>query len=181
MAWDLGAEFTIDPTITPHLNGDRSILDLNIAREDLRKIFETESLVGNVDAFTAPPGPVDEDTLDGTPCSAGHSSSYISPHGDVYPCVQFPLTCGNVRQDRFMDIWQGSAGFGEVRAIRARDLPVCSSCGHVGTCTRCPGLAYMEGSMYGPSSADCESLSCVQAFLRQVCDWAPQRARCPAL
>jgi AdoMet-dependent heme synthase len=156
MARELGAEFTIDPTITPHLNGDRSILDLNIDREELRRIFETESLVGDVDAFTAAPGPIDEDTLDGTPCSAGHSSSYISPHGDVYPCVQFPLTCGNVRQDRFLDIWQGSAGFGEIRAIRARDLPVCSSCGHVGTCTRCPGLAYMEGSMYGPSSADCE-------------------------
>jgi len=156
MARELGAEFTIDPTITPHLNGDRSILDLNVGREELRKIFETESLVGDVDAFTAAPGPIDEDTLDGTPCSAGHSSSYISPHGDVYPCVQFPLTCGNVRQDRFLDIWQGSAAFGEVRAIRARDLPVCSSCGHVGTCTRCPGLAYMEGSMYGPSSADCE-------------------------
>jgi len=156
LARETGAEFTIDPTITPHLNGDRSLLDLNVAREDLRKIFETESLVGNVAEFTAPPGPVDDDILDGTPCSAGHSSSYISPHGDVYPCVQFPLTCGNVRRDRFLDIWQGSAGFREVRAIRARDLPVCSSCGHVGACSRCPGLAYMEGSMYGPSSADCE-------------------------
>ena len=44
----------------------------------------------------------------------------------------------------------------EVRSIRARDLPVCSTCSHVGTCTRCPGLAYMEGNMRGPSSADCE-------------------------
>lgn len=156
MAREVGAEFTIDPTITPHLNGDRSLLDLNLDREDLRKIFETESLVGDLAAFTAPPGPVDDDVLDGTPCSAGHSSSYISPHGDVYPCVQFPLTCGNVRRNRFLDIWQGSQGFTEVRAIRARDLPVCSTCGHVGSCSRCPGLAYMEGNMYGPSSADCE-------------------------
>ena len=156
MARDLGAEFTIDPTITPHINGDRSLLDLNIGRQDLRQLFETESLVGDVDAFTAPPGLVDEDVLDGTPCSAGHSSSYISPHGDVYPCVQFPLACGNVRRSRFLDIWEGSAEFKQIRAIRARDLPVCSSCSHVGSCSRCPGLAYMEGSMYGPSSADCE-------------------------
>ena len=156
LAREHGAEFTIDPTITPHLNGDRSILDLNIAREDLRKLFETESLVGDVAAFTQAPGPVDDDVLDGTPCSAGHSSSYISPHGDVYPCVQFPLTCGNVRQDRFLDIWQGSTAFKEVRGIHARDLPVCSSCSHVGSCSRCPGLAYMEGNMYGPSAADCE-------------------------
>jgi len=26
----------------------------------------------------------------------------------------------------------------------------------VGSCTRCPGLAYMEGNMRGPSSQDCE-------------------------
>ena len=44
----------------------------------------------------------------------------------------------------------------DVRSIRARDLPVCSTCTHVGTCTRCPGLAYMEGNMRGPSSQDCE-------------------------
>jgi radical SAM protein with 4Fe4S-binding SPASM domain len=159
LARELGAEFTIDPTITPHINGDRSILDLNVGREDLRKIFKTESLVGDVAAFTAPPSPADDEIgsiLDGTPCSAGHSSSYISPHGDVYPCVQFPLVCGNVRRSRFTDIWQDAAGFREIRKIRARDLPVCSSCGHVGSCSRCPGLAYMEGSMYGPSSADCE-------------------------
>lgn len=159
LARECGAEFTIDPTITPHLNGDRSILDLNIAREDLRKIFETESLVGDVARFTAPPEPgaeTMEGIPDGTPCSAGHSSAYISPRGDVYPCVQFPLLCGNVRQRPFADIWKNSSPFLEVRSIRARDLPVCSSCSHVGTCSRCPGLAYMEGSMYGPSSADCE-------------------------
>ena len=34
-AREIGAGFTLDPTITPHLNGDRSILALNISREDL--------------------------------------------------------------------------------------------------------------------------------------------------
>src|ERR1700756_1849319 len=29
-------------------------------------------------------------------------------------------------------------------------------CSHVGSCTRCPGLAFMEGNMRGPSSQDCE-------------------------
>jgi len=44
----------------------------------------------------------------------------------------------------------------EVRSIQAKDLTVCSSCSHVTSCTRCPGLAYLEGSMRGPSTADCE-------------------------
>jgi hypothetical protein len=55
-----------------------------------------------------------------------------------------------------MDIWRDSAQLNEVRSITARDLPVCSGCSHVGTCSRCPGLAYMEGNMRGPSTQDCE-------------------------
>ena len=40
--------------------------------------------------------------------------------------------------------------------IRVKDLTTCTSCSHVSNCTRCPGLAYMEGNMRGPSSQDCE-------------------------
>ncbi len=156
LAVGLGAEFTIDPTITPHLNGDRSILDLNVGREDLAALFGDESLVGDTAAFCAPPPAVDAEVLDGIPCSAGHTSCYVSPHGDVYPSVQFPIVCGNIRQTPFAEIWRESPRLHEVRSIRARDLTTCASCGHVGTCSRCPGLAFMEGSMYGPSSADCE-------------------------
>jgi len=156
LAGRLGAEFTIDPTITPHISGDRAITALNISRAELAEVFRDEALVGDVAAFCAPPAPVSGDTLDETPCSAGHTSCYIAPNGDVYPCVQFPLACGNVLRERFLNIWQRSPQFQQVRAIRARDLPVCSTCGHVGSCSRCPGLAFMEGSMYGPSSSDCE-------------------------
>ena len=156
LARELGAEFTIDPTITPHINGDRSLLALNISREDLRKVMHDRSLVGNIEEFCAPPQAADADVMDGLPCSAGHSACYISPYGDLYPCVQFPLPSGNVRKQRFIDIWKHSPQLAEVRSIRARDLPVCSSCAHVSGCSRCPGLAFMEGNMRGPSTADCE-------------------------
>jgi len=70
--------------------------------------------------------------------------------------VQFPLPTGNIRQQKFLDIWNFSPQMKEVRSIQAKDLTVCSSCSHVSSCSRCPGLAYMEGSMRGPSTADCE-------------------------
>jgi radical SAM protein with 4Fe4S-binding SPASM domain len=156
LAKELGVEFTIDPTITPKMDGDRSVLSLGIGGDDLRQVFRNGDLVGNVEEFCAPPPAVDDDALDGLPCSAGHTACYISPYGDVYPCVQFPLPTGNVRKQKFLDIWRHSPQMNEVRSIHARDLPVCSTCTHVGTCTRCPGLAYLEGSMRGPSSQDCE-------------------------
>ncbi len=156
LAQELGAEYTIDPTITPKMDGDRSILPLGIGGEDLRQVFRNGDLVGNVEEFCAPPPAVDDDVLDGFPCSAGHTACYISPYGDVYPCVQFPLPTGNVRKQKFLEIWRHSPQMNEVRSIHGRQLPVCSTCAHLGTCTRCPGLAYMEGNMRGPSSQDCE-------------------------
>jgi radical SAM protein with 4Fe4S-binding SPASM domain len=155
LAAELDAQFTIDPTITPHFTGDRSLLELGLQREQLSEVFHTSSLVGDVDAFCSI-SPVEEDVLDAIPCSAGHTACYISPNGTLYPCVQFPLPCGNVRTQRFQEIWAGSPQLLEVRSIRARHLTVCSSCRHAGGCTRCPGLAYMEGDMRGPSTADCE-------------------------
>jgi len=156
LAQELGAEYTIDPTITPKMDGDRSIIPLGIEGNDLRQVFRNPDLVGNVDEFCAPPPAADEGVMDETPCSAGHTACYISPYGELFPCVQFPLPSGNVRTQRFIDIWNHSAQLNDVRSIRARDLPVCSTCSHVGTCTRCPGLAYMEGNMRGPSTQDCE-------------------------
>jgi AdoMet-dependent heme synthase len=156
LAAELGAQVTIDPTITPMMDGDRSILDLNVNEAALREVFQNEGLAGNVDEFCAPPQGPDEGALDMLPCSAGHTACYVSPYGDVYPCVQFPLPSGNVRRTKFVDIWRHSPQLNEVRSITLRELPTCSQCTHGGTCTRCPGLAYMEGNMRGPSYQDCE-------------------------
>jgi radical SAM protein with 4Fe4S-binding SPASM domain len=156
LAKDLGVSYTLDPTITPKMDGDRSILALRIPGSVLNQVLHNEELVGNVEEFCAPPPPPGEDIMEGFPCSAGHTACYISPYGDVFPCVQFPLPSGNVRQQKFLDIWRYSPQLREVRSIRAKDLTICSTCAHVGTCTRCPGLAYAEGSMRGPSTADCE-------------------------
>ncbi len=156
LAQELGVDCTIDPTVTPHMNGDRSLVALGISGGDLRQVFRNPDVVANVEEFCAPPSAVEDDALDELPCSASHTFCYISPYGDVFPCVQFPLPTGNVRRQRFIDIWRHSPEMNEVRSIRPRHLPVCSACSHVGTCTRCPGLAYMEGNMRGPSSQDCE-------------------------
>jgi AdoMet-dependent heme synthase len=155
LAAELGVECSIDPTITPKMDGDTSVLALRLQAPQMLRVFTDRSLVG--DDFCLPPRTeVDEEELDALPCSAGHTACYISPYGDIYPCVQFPLPSGNLRQQRFEEIWYGSSQLNEVRAIRMRDLPTCSSCGHMSSCSRCPGLAYMEGNMRGPSSADCE-------------------------
>ena len=156
LARELGASFITDPTVTPMMDGDRGVLSLRIPGQALPEVFHDPDLVGNPDEYCAPPAPASKGDLDCLPCSAGHTACYISPYGDVFPCVQFPLPTGNIRRQKFLDIWKNSPQLAQVRSIRTGDLPVCSGCSHVASCTRCPGLAWMEGNMRGPSSADCE-------------------------
>jgi radical SAM protein with 4Fe4S-binding SPASM domain len=156
LADELGVECTLDPTITPMMDGNRSTLKLGVDRDALQQVFRDAAVVGDVDEFCAMAPEAGEDDLNATPCSAGHTACYVSPYGDVFPCVQFPLPTGNVRRQRFIDIWRHSPDMNDVRSVRIKDLTTCSSCTHVSKCTRCPGLAYMEGNMRGPSSQDCE-------------------------
>jgi AdoMet-dependent heme synthase len=120
LARELGVAYTLDPTITPKMDGDTSILALRIPGSELKQVFHSEELVGNVEEFCAPPPAPGEDVMEGFPCSAGHTACYISPYGDVFPCVQFPLPSGNVRRQKFLDIWRHSPQLKEVRSIRAQ-------------------------------------------------------------
>lgn len=172
LAEEVGANYTLDPTITPMIDGGTEVLRYRASAGDVARVFHDSTLVGDVEEFCAPPGAVGEDILEGLPCSAGHTACYISPYGDLYPCVQFPLTCGNVRHQKFEQIWRASPQLLEVRSIRGKDLATCSACSHLGTCTRCPGLAFMEGNMRGPSSVDCE-----KSFIRTGSPSAGMMAR----
>src|SRR5580698_1340116 len=46
LATEVGAQFTVDPTITPMMDGDRSILNLNIEQAELEQVFRDSSLLG---------------------------------------------------------------------------------------------------------------------------------------
>lgn len=160
LARELGVSYSLDPMVTPRMDGDTSVLALRAPLWALQKAVRNQELSGAVpdNAVSAPaPHEVAEDL----PCTAGHNSCYISPYGDVFPCVQFPLPSGNVRRQSFLDIWKNSRELNQVRSLRNKHLSTCSSCSHLANCTRCPGLAYMEGDMGGPSTADCQ-----QSFAR---------------
>ena len=156
LAAGLGADFSIDPTITPHMSHECSLAELRLPQEDLSRIVRDASLVARPEEFCAPAPLVSREILDEIPCSAGHTACYISPSGKVYPCVQFPLLAGDLRQQRFLDIWRRSPQLESLRLVHNRDLPRCSACRHLPICSRCPGLAYMEGDLRGISSLDCE-------------------------
>src|SRR5207248_70751 len=54
----------------------------------------------------------------------------------------------------------------------------CSTCSNQKGCSRCPGLAYMEGNMRGPSTQDCEK-SLARTGVESVNLHAKKTARAP--
>jgi hypothetical protein len=107
-----------------------------------------------VEEFCAVPPRPGEDELQSLACSAGHTACCVSPYGDFYPCVQFPLTCGNVRQRSFLDIWRNSEQWKELRSIRMKDLTGFSSVRTLRTARAVQ--AWLPWKAIGPSAQDCE-------------------------
>ena len=156
LASELGAAYTLDPSVTPKINGDRSVLAHRAGVEALRQVLGDPALAQETQPACETGGSAHDSLAANVPCSAGHSLVYLDPYGRVFPCVQFPLLCGNLREQPFAEIWKSSAALRQVRAVRISDLPVCAGCAHVADCSRCPGLAYLEGDMTGRSRVDCE-------------------------
>jgi AdoMet-dependent heme synthase len=157
LAERLGVLSGFDPMITAKNDGDTSPIKLRITRKELRQVLLDPDLnptSGKRELREIPPVRGD---LDDVPCGAGHNACYIGAYGDVTPCVAMPISCGNVRDEPFAEIWRRSPEMLRIRSIRIRDLHTCSSCAASPFCTRCPGQALVEnGDLYGPSPANCE-------------------------
>lgn len=157
LAEELGVSCVLDPTISPAIDGNRKLLAMRSTADELLPVLQNRVLNPAPPARAGLPDAGGEDAYDNIPCSAGHNSCYISPYGDVYPCVQMPLPTGNVRQAPFTEIWYGSAEMLRVRSVRESAIRICSTCSIRPFCHRCPGLAYLEdGDLWGPSERACE-------------------------
>ena len=66
-------------------------------------------------------------------CDALDRFFYLSPHGDVYPCLFIPTSVGNIKDGSFESIW-----LGEDRKAAREDVAACQECWLV--CTARTGL-----------------------------------------
>jgi radical SAM protein with 4Fe4S-binding SPASM domain len=151
----IGASFQGDPRVTSRNNGDPFPLRFQINQDELFRVW-TDPI------FRSQPTKESEDfhsTEDWGDilCGAGHMSFYLAPYGDIYPCVQFPALCGNLRNALFEKIWCDSPQMLEVRSTSLSRLPICSRCNLLEHCRTCPGLAYIEeGDFRAPSKTVCQ-------------------------
>ena len=161
LAEKLGIPYILDLTITPMMNGSGGPLAhrasvsslLPVLQDPLMHACKPQPGAPAASAVNASPpafgsavsSGIENLAYEDLPCSAGHNSCYISPYGDVFPCVQLPQAAGNLRREKFDEIWYHAPQLERLRAIRESQLPICSRCEIRNYCERCPGLALMEG------------------------------------
>jgi radical SAM protein with 4Fe4S-binding SPASM domain len=73
-------------------------------------------------------------------CGAGRLYCSLSPQGDVHPCVFLPVNVGNLKKEKFLDIWLNSQLF---NALRNRNnlKGACGKCDYKYICGGCRARA----------------------------------------
>ncbi len=146
-ARELKSRFVFDPIIIPHNNGNQEPLNYRLTEEDLLKFLSS-----HIHSSKWKPLKL---TGEERPCGAGLNNLYISPYGEVYPCLTIRESCGNLTKQSLSEVWQAPI-LKELRATKFSDLKECSTCPLRSYCDRCPGLALLEdGDLFGPSQAAC--------------------------
>jgi radical SAM protein with 4Fe4S-binding SPASM domain len=81
-------------------------------------------------------------------CGAGRLYCSLSPQGDVHPCVFLPIKVGNLKIEKFSDVWLRSEVFKAFRN-RANLKGSCGKCSFKFTCGGCRARAsaYNQGDM----------------------------------
>jgi radical SAM protein with 4Fe4S-binding SPASM domain len=155
---DLGIPYDLDPVITPCENGDMSLTKLRLDDKSLKSIYS--KLNSNIKYKIS--------NIKFDSCSFGKSLCAINAYGDVYPCIQLPISAGNVLQKPFSGIWDKSPLLKEARSFSVNRIHSCNRCKLLKYCHICPGISYMEeGSLYSPSKEACRHARIVKEIITQ--------------
>ena len=87
-------------------------------------------------------------------CGAGRFYCAISPEGSVQPCVFLPVTVGNLKEDKFENIWARSS---VLKALRNRGnlKGRCGKCKSKYVCGGCRARAFAYSNDYLKSDPGC--------------------------
>lgn len=171
LARDLGAQTSFDAKLTGKEDTDQTPVALRMKHDTLTEFYcgDGNGMASFLRTTYADFDPATSDLrpLSHTPCRAGQQAVSINPRGDVWPCNALPVACGNLREQRFEEIWTGSEELEEVRDLRWVKIAECNRCELRAYCQRCHGMALLEqGDMKGPSLEACRHAVAVRDALR---------------
>ncbi|MBN3040334.1 MAG: radical SAM protein [Candidatus Omnitrophica bacterium] len=146
LAESLNVNYIIDPIISPKDDGSKDVLSCRLNDSQLKDFYF--DLFGQIEYSS--------DNKSGAVCDAGCTFAAVSAKGDIYPCIQVPVSAGNIFEKNFKNIWTESEVLNKIRIEAKYGPSVCKDCYLRDSCSRCPGLALLEdGDMFGCSRTAC--------------------------
>ena len=88
-------------------------------------------------------------------CSAGRGFVYIKPNGEVWPCPFIEVSCGNIRETPFSDIWANSPVLKSLQQREERLKGRCGECQYRRLCGGCRGRAWATTGDYLAEDPSC--------------------------
>ena len=127
--------YNLDATLTHRDDGDPAPLAFSVTREGLDGYYALLARRNQIPASHRTPG--------GVNCGLGRTTLAIDPEGNVYPCPQWrKSSLGNVRQNRLVDLWRGSAVREEAAAVaRQANDALLAAGGPMARFPFCPAVA----------------------------------------
>jgi radical SAM protein with 4Fe4S-binding SPASM domain len=80
-------------------------------------------------------------------CLAGTGVCFVSFEGEVFPCGYLPVVAGDLREQRFADVWQNSAVFNQLRDT-GNLKGKCGCCEFRNICMGCRARAFAASGDY---------------------------------
>ncbi len=146
---DIGVEFRYSLLLSLKTDGDTGNQAHRMTEEQMKAFYKLHDTVYDATDFER--DLIDDQVLRENSelpeymCLAGISSCKIDPFGEVNPCVDIPVSAGNIRLKSFDEIWRKGAVMEELRNLRMKDALECFGCKYIDHCHRCPGMALLEG------------------------------------
>jgi radical SAM protein with 4Fe4S-binding SPASM domain len=80
-------------------------------------------------------------------CLAGTGVCFVSHEGEVFPCGYLPVIAGDLRKQKFADIWRDSLVFNELRET-GNLKGKCGCCEFRNVCMGCRARAFAASGDY---------------------------------
>jgi radical SAM protein with 4Fe4S-binding SPASM domain len=154
----LGAMAKLSVMISPSNDGDMAPISLGLKEKEMIQVLEHKVIREVYLGDSLPDEKASErPPLHAVNCSAGLTTINIAPNGEVFPCLQFQLSLGNIQNQSLERIWAHSSNRYYLDGVRYIYAEGCQGCELSAHCGRCPGIAYVEtGSCWKPPPATCE-------------------------
>jgi radical SAM protein with 4Fe4S-binding SPASM domain len=131
-AKEYDVEYKFDFVLTPRNDGDPLPQKYMISDTQIKNILPKKSVE-----------PFSTSFFSNLICSAGRNIVGISADGEVYPCLQFPYSIGNIKNFSFKKVWNSKQML-KLATPQYFKFFQCKNCSLITICNRCPGLAFIE-------------------------------------